>query len=463
VKTFAHEDLAILDLIERPIWVFDIDRLGMWWANQAGVAFWNARDLAELQVRDFSDMSPATVQQIAEAIRRGERGERVRDGWTVYPRGQPVLVYLTMTSIHIENGRVALWCEAVPAAPAAPDESVRTRLRGIEALRHLPVSVCELDSSGQVVFQNPEALRVFGPADGVLGLLPRRFADHSEGERMLREIARGEWLEIQAQLETLSGPRWFHVSLGQSTDPVHGGLILLFTARDISEHRRDRERLQRAREEAEAASLAESAFLAMATHELRTPLHGVRGAVELLAGTALDHEQQGYLHHTRAAASSLLALLDDLLDLARLEAGRMDISERELDLDALLDEVTGAIGPRVRARGLILVVHRDQNLARAVRGDARRLRQMLMHLLDSAVERTSAGEITMRIEPTPDRRLREQRVWLRFEVTAAGAGEGDPGLGLAICRLLAERMGGATRAERRPGGGSRFWVDLPLR
>jgi hypothetical protein len=327
VKVFAHQDLLILDHIERPIWVFDIDRLGMWWANRAGVAFWSAGDLAELQARDFSDLSPATVQQLAEAIRRGERGERVRDGWTVYPRGEPVLVYLTMTSIHIENGRVALWCEAVPAAPGPPDERVRARLRGIEALRHLPVVVCELDRSGRVIYQNPEALRVFGPADGALGLLPRRFADHGEGERLVAEVAAGDWVEIDARLATLSGPRWFRVSLGQSTPsaqrapstqrapssgPAQGEPIVLFTARDISEHRRDQERLERARDEAEAASRAQSELLAIATRALRPPLTAVIHAGDQLAGTALDPEQHGYLHNVRDSARSLLSLLDDL-------------------------------------------------------------------------------------------------------------------------------------------------------
>jgi signal transduction histidine kinase len=330
VKTFVPQDLLILDWIERPIWVFDIDRLGMWWANRAGVAFWSARDLTELQARDFSDMSPATVQQIAEAIRRGERGERVRDGWTVYPRGEPVLVHLTMTSIHIENGRVALWCEAVPAAPAMPDERARARLRGIEALRHLPVVVCELDVGGRVLYQNPEALRVFGPADGALGLLPRRFAEPGEGERLLAEVAAGDWVEIDAQLATLAGPRWFRVSLGQSTQdaqgaqstqdaqrthspgPARGKPIVLFTARDISEHRRDQERLQRARDDAEAASRAQSELLAIASRELRPPVMAVIDAGDRLAGTVLDQEQQDYLDNARDSARSLLALLDDL-------------------------------------------------------------------------------------------------------------------------------------------------------
>jgi signal transduction histidine kinase/ActR/RegA family two-component response regulator len=490
LKIFTRADLAVLDLLERPIYVFDVEKIGLWWANRAAVAFWGAADLDELLARDFgSDLSPSSVQRIAEILRRFESGEHVVEQWICYPRGVPVPTRMSLSGIAIENGRVALLTELEPLAPDAPGGIAGAHLRGIEALRHLPVAVCEFDQNGQVIFQNPEALRIFGPSGGLLSLLPRRFADRMEGERILREAARGEWVEVQAPLETLSGPRWFQVSLGQSTDPVHGGPILLFTGRDISEHKRDQDRLQHAKEAAETASRAKSGFLATVTHELRTPLNSVLGFGELLADTALDQEQQDYLHNMRASGRSLLALIDDLLDLSRLEAGRLDISELQLDLHAVMDELADMIEPRVRAQGLTFIVHRDQDLPRALRGDPQRLRQLLVRLLDSALARTSAGAITVRAARAPDHgRWREGRVWLRFEVADTGAtlpperlerifdaftqldeagarrqGEMDRGLGLAICRLLAERMGGVIGAESKPGAGSRFWVDLPMR
>jgi signal transduction histidine kinase/ActR/RegA family two-component response regulator len=491
LKIFTREDLAVLDLLEQPIYVYDPEKLGVWWGNRAAIAFWRADDLDELVARDFAtDISQSSVQRIAEILRRVERGEQVVELWTCYPRGEPVPTRMTLSGIAIENGRTALLTRLEPLAPAAqggPDELVRTHLRGVEALRHLPVAVCEFDQNGQVIFQNPEALRLFGPSDGLLSLLPRRFADRVEGERILREAARGEWVEVQAPLETLAGPRWFQVSLGQSTDPVHGGPIILFTARDVSEHKRDQDRLQHAKEAAETASRAKSAFLATVTHELRTPLNSILGFGELLGDTALDQEQQDYLQNMRASARSLLALIDDLLDLSRLEAGRLDVSELQLDLHAVLDEVAEVFGPRVRALGLAFTVHRDQDLPRALRGDPQRLRQLLVHLCDSALARTSAGAITVRAARASDQgRWREERVWVRFEVADTGVAlpherlerifdaftqldqagaraPGEMGLGLAICRLLAERMGGTIGAESRPGGGSRFWIDLPMR
>jgi signal transduction histidine kinase/ActR/RegA family two-component response regulator len=484
VKVFTHADLAVLDLLERPIYVFDVERIGLWWANRAAVAFWGAADRAELMARDFgSDLSPSSAQRIAEIVRRLERGEHVVEEWTCYPRGVPVATRMSLSAIAIEDGRIALLTELEPLAPDAVD---RSHLRGVEALRHLPVAVSEFDQNGQVLFQNPESLRIFGPSDGLLSLLPRRFADRVEGARVLREAARGERVEVQAPLETLAGSRWFHVSLGQSTDPLYGGPIILFTARDVTEHKRDQDRLQHAKDAAEAASRAKSSFLATVTHELRTPLNSVLGFGELLGDTALDPEQQGYLENMRASARSLLALIDELLDLSRLEAGRLDMSEVQLDLPAVLGEVEDVIEPRVRAKGLTLIVHRDHDLPRALRGDPQRLRQLLLHLLDSAVARTSAGAVTVRATRAPDQgRWREERAWLRFEIADTGAGlpperlerifdaftqlddasarPGGLGLGLAICRLLAERMGGAIGAESRPGAGSRFWVDLPLR
>jgi signal transduction histidine kinase/CheY-like chemotaxis protein len=486
LKIFTHEQLAVFDLLDRPVWVFDIETVSMWWANQTAIAFWRAKDLADLLARDFTaDMSAASVQRIAEYLRRFEAGEqRIVEEWTFYPLGVPMPSRLAMVGIRIENGRLALFCESEPIAPPVPD---RALLRGVEALRHLPVAVCEFDHSGRVVYQNPEALRVFGPSDGLLSLLPRRFADRVEGERLLHEAARGEWVELQAPLETLAGPRWSHVTLGQSTDPVHGGPLLLFTARDISEHKRDQDRLQQAKEAAEAASRAKSAFLTTVTHELRAPLNGMLGSGELMAGTALDGQQQGYLQDMRESARSLLALLDDLLDLSRLEAGRLDISEQPLDLHAVADEVVDVVSPRIRANGLALLVHRADDLPRSLRGDPQRLRQLLLHLLDNALQLTSAGEISLRVERAPEQgRAREERAWIRLEVADTGAGipperierifdtltqpddagaraGGGIGLRLAICRLLAERMGGTIGAESKPGAGSRFWVDLPLR
>jgi signal transduction histidine kinase/ActR/RegA family two-component response regulator len=487
LKIFTqHEQLAVLDLLDRPVWVFDVEKLRVWWANPAAIALWKARDLNDLIARDFgTGVSSASVQRMADTVRRLERGEpRVIEEWTFYPLGEPVPTRLVMAPIHIENGRLAFLCEAEPIAPGKLD---RALLRGVEALRHLPVAVCEFDQSGRVLYQNPEALRVFGPSDGLLSLLTRRFADRIEGERILLEAARGEWIELQVPLETLSGPRWCQVTLGQSTDPVHGGPIILFTARDISEHRRDQERLQQAKEAAEAASRAKSAFLTTVTHELRTPLNAILGFGELLADTALDSHQQDYLQNVRESARSLLTLIDDLLDLSRLEAGRLDISEQPLDLHAVIEEVVDVVSPRVRATGLALDVQRADDLPRALRGDPQRLRQLLLHLLDNALKLTSEGVISLRVERAPEQgRRREERAWIRLEVADTGAGipperierifdtftqlddpagraGGGLGLGLAICRLLAERMGGAIGAESKPGAGSRFWVDLPLR
>jgi signal transduction histidine kinase/ActR/RegA family two-component response regulator len=486
LKIFTHEQLAVFDLLERPVWVFDFEKLRIWWANQAALPFWQARSLEELLARDYREgLSAASVQRIAETVRRLEGGEpRVTEEWTFYPLGVPLPSRLSMSPIHIENGRLAFFCEAEALAPGRLD---RTLLRGVEALRHLPVAVCEFDQSGQVVYQNPEALRVFGPSDGLLSLLPRRFADRVEGERILLEAARGEWIELQVPLATLAGSRWCHVTLGQSTDPVHGGPIILFTARDISEHRRDQERLQHAKDSAEIASRAKSAFLTTVTHELRTPLNGILGFGELLADTALDAQQQDYLQNMRASARSLLALIDDLLDLSRLEAGRLDISEQPLDLAAVTEEVVDVVSPRIRAKGLALLVHRADDVPRALRGDPQRLRQLLLHLLDNAIKLTHAGKISLRVERAPEQgRWREERTWIRLEIADTGAGlpperierifdtftqlddasaraSGGLGLGLAICRLLAERMGGTIGAESKPGAGSRFWVDLPLR
>lgn len=483
MKVYTREELAALDLLERPMWVFDVEQPGIWWANQAAVVLWRAEDLPSLLARDLREgLSEASVQRLADHIQRAERGERVVDQWTIYPGGVPVPLIVRTSPIHIDDGRLALLTEGTPEEEPFGD---RASLRGIEALRHLPVAVCQFDHGGQVVFQNPEALRIFGPSEGLLGMLPRRFVDRIQGERVLREAMRGDRIELQAPMETLNGPRWFQVTLNQSTDPVLGGPIILLTARDITEHKRDQDRLEQAKEAAESASRAKSVFLATLTHELRTPLSSTLGFAELLDATGLDHEQRGYLRAMREPSRALLGLIDDLLDLSRLDAGDVDIDDVPVELDLMIRDVVDAVTPRAQAKGLSLRADRHPELPATVRGDPRRLQQILRHLLDNAAKFTGAGEIVLRALPAGERG-QDPDARLRFEVEDTGPGipaeqverifeaftqidtstarpHGGTGLGLAVCRLLAERMGGTIGAHSEPGAGSRFWLELPMR
>ncbi|WP_428268554.1 ATP-binding protein [Haliangium sp.] len=474
--------MAVLDLLERPLWVFDIETQRIVWANRAALPLWDADDLDELLGRDMSDMSEASAQRLGDHLRRVEQGERVFEQWTLFPKGKPTPVQLIMTGIRLESEHTSLLSEAVPVAH---DEIDTVALRGIEALHHVPVAVCQFDRAGRVIFQNPEALRAFGPAEGALGRLSQRFSDHEQAARVMEDVQHGEPVELFTPLDTLAGQRWFRVALRQFNDPITGDATVLFTAQDITERERDRDRLLAATEAAEVANRAKSAFLATLSHELRTPLSSLMGFAELTARTQLDDKQGQYMERIRDSAGALKVLIDDLLDLAELEADRLDIADEPFALAELAGAVLEEVRSKADAKGLALELDVVVGDECTVRGDPRRLRQLLLHLLDNAVKFTSEGRVGLKARATHARDGGDDRAWFRIEVEDSGRGipseridyifekftqvdssytrtVGGSGLGLAICRLLARRMGGEIGVSSTLGVGSRFWVELPL-
>jgi len=235
-----------------------------------------------------------------------------------------------------------------------------------------------------------------------------------------------------------------------------------------------------AKEAAEEANRAKSRFLANMSHELRTPLNGILGYAQLLARdpdrTPRDRER---LRVIQASGDHLLALINDVLDLARIEAGRVELREAPFSIAELLSDLEAAFAPRAAARGLALVVDASGSPAGPVVGDAQRLRQVLENLLGNAIKFTRRGEVRLSARAAGD------PPEVRFEVRDTGVGiapadlarlfrpfeqaaEGRPpepgsGLGLAISRQLVERLGGRIEAASAPGAGSTFGFTIPLR
>jgi CheY-like chemotaxis protein len=238
------------------------------------------------------------------------------------------------------------------------------------------------------------------------------------------------------------------------------------------------ERVARDRALARAASDAKSEFLATFGHEVRTPMTGVLGMAELLLGTPLALQQRSYAESIRGAGRHLLRLVDDALDLARIEAGKLELVDAEYDLHALVREVGALFAPLAQAKGIAFECCLAQALPRMVRGDAHRVRQILLNLCGNAVKFTPHGRVTLRAHAIHARmRLEVQdtgpgmdaqamaRLFQRFEQAEGAlttARYGGSGLGLAICRELASAMGGTIGVDSRPGEGATFRVDLPL-
>ncbi|MBL8359206.1 MAG: PAS domain S-box protein [Rubrivivax sp.] len=240
--------------------------------------------------------------------------------------------------------------------------------------------------------------------------------------------------------------------------------------------------LVRRADEAVVATRAKSAFLANMSHEIRTPMNAIIGLNHLLARDATDPLQRSRLGKVDGAARHLLQIINDILDLSKIEAGKMVLEEAPFSLEELVGGVVDLVGPRAREKGLELVVDPDHAPDR-LHGDATRLAQALINLLGNAVKFTARGWVQLRIAV---QERNEQAAWLRFEVSDTGEGiapealprlfdafeqadasttrrHGGTGLGLALTRHLARLMGGDVGVESEPGAGSRFWFTARLR
>lgn len=316
----------------------------------------------------------------------------------------------------------------------------------------------------------------------------------ASGERVFSRLDPGTYrLDVQAAnadgqwspVRTLGfdvQPPWWRTGWALAGYALAALLALMLAAWGYRVRLLRRHRYQLARERqrlAEQASEAKTRFLATLGHEVRTPMTGVLGMAELLQGTALDARQRGYVDAIRHAGEHLLRLVNDTLDLARIEAGKLGLDDAPFDLHALIDEVTALLAPLAEKKGLHFACHIAAGTPHGLRGDAHRVRQILLNLGNNAIKFTEQGQVRLMAEPLSPQGVRlsvsdtgpglnaEQRARLfqRFEQAdgaRTAARYGGSGLGLAICRELAAAMGGRIGVESTPGSGSRFRVELPL-
>ena len=311
---------------------------------------------------------------------------------------------------------------------------------------------------------------------------PRKLFDFLEGDGthcFSDAIARCMEEDVPVNIEVTrpSTNRWYRLR-GAADRDSHGiAKTVSGTLRDITEAALHRQAMALATERAENANRAKSEFLANMSHEIRTPMNGVIGMTELLLETPLTTAQRDYAETVRSSAAALLAVINDILDFSKIEAGKLTLEAIDMDLRGTVEDVARLLAVQAYAKGLELVISVDPGLPRVVRGDAGRLRQVLLNLGGNAVKFTTSGEVVIDCQLLASG---SDGVKVRFEVRDSGIGIpanrldalftaftqvdasttrrfGGTGLGLSIVKQLAELMGGAVGASSEPGKGSTFW------
>lgn len=281
------------------------------------------------------------------------------------------------------------------------------------------------------------------------------------------------------RVETAQGPRWIAWREALMRIDANHPAELQCVGRDVTDRTETERALGKARDHADAANQAKSRFLAMTSHEFRTPLNGIIGMSGLLLETSLTPEQTTYVKAVKASGDALLSLIEELLDYSKIEAGKIDLECRPFILSDLIEDITELLAPRAQARQLEIASYLDEALPAEVIGDATRLRQVLLNLAGNAIKFTSSGGVALIVIPgirpddicfmvrdtgigiAPDAQARIFRDFEQADDQIA-RNYGGSGLGLSISDRIAKRMGGRITLQSEPGSGSTFEVSVPL-
>ncbi len=364
-------------------------------------------------------------------------------------------------------------------------QSERVRLEYAAILRRASIGIA-FTRERRFVSANPMFERMCGWENGTLigqsgqVVWPSESAYAEVGRLAGPLLAQGQPIELERQVRRKDGSLLWCRVMAQALDPADpsgGGTI--WTVEDITDRRQTEQALAAARDAAEAANRAKSAFLANTSHEIRTPLNGLLGMARLAMHDGIDEpRRRTYLTHMLDSAQNLASILNDVLDLSKIEAGRIEIERAVFDLRKVLTDVTQAHAATAEAKGLVLALALDPGLPEYVVGDAMRVRQILSNFINNALKFTATGKILIEakclggsqvhlavIDTGPGIEFDVQsRLFERFSQADESTTRrfGGTGLGLSICRELARLMEGEVGVQSAPGQGSMFWAELPL-
>jgi PAS domain S-box-containing protein len=371
-------------------------------------------------------------------------------------------------------------------------DSKNAQVRTEAILAGAPDSIFIVRSDSAIEYANEQVRKVLGyEPEELIGkrietLIPERFrighqsqvrGYFDEGE--VRRMGAGRELFVLAR-----DGREIPVEIALS--PIRSGEkpVVVAILRDVTEQKKAERIVLEAREAAEAATKAKSDFLASMSHEIRTPMNGIIGMADLLAQADLDDDKMHMIRTIRESGNALITVINDILDLSKIEAGKLSIEDVTMSIIDAVEGVASTLTPTATQKGLRIHAFVDPALPEIVHGDPTRLRQILFNLGGNAVKFSDGKDIQIRAHPTGG--TEDGMSWVRFSVIDQGIGIseanqqklfkafsqaessttrkfGGTGLGLAICKNLIEMMGGKISLESQEGKGSTFSVDMPFK
>jgi PAS domain S-box-containing protein len=451
---------------------------------------------AEIMGRDFASFFTSADRECGhpdEILRAAALdGRSEEQGWRLRKDGSRYWAEALITAMREETGSLRGFSEIVRdiTERKKSDEQIRQSEEQFRALlESAPDAVLIADSRGIIALVNAQAERIFGygrqemVGQPVEMLIPEEartgHARQCEGYRGSGSARRmGVGMELNGLRK--NGEE-FPVEVSLSPIATANGSWVAAAIRDISERKLVERQLVIARQKAEEANRAKSAFLAAMSHEIRTPMNSILGMSDLLSETDLNDAQRQYVQIFRRAGANLLNLINDILDFSKIEAGHLELERTEFQLRELVDQAVELVAPKARGKGIALVSRCSPNVPSWFAGDSTRLRQVLINLLGNAIKFTETGEVVLTVQdPQPG-----SDDLLEFSVSDTGIGipaeqletvfedfkQGDSsttrkyggsGLGLAISRGIVERMGGTISLASEIGKGSTFRFSARL-
>lgn len=429
---------------------------------------------------------PVTGFDTFVAMARG--GSLDNREWTyVRKDGSRLPVDLTITALRGADGRVNGFLGI--ASDISTRKKSEMQMRKLSAaVKNSPTSILITDQAGRIEYANPKFVELTGyTLAELIGQNPRIINSGKMQPSIFKEmwdtlLAGREWHGELLNRKKNGQFFWENASVSPVKDPQ--GRITNFVAvkLDITEAKLNQHELEKAKDAAVELARMKSDFLANMSHEIRTPMNAIIGMTGLLLDTQLSPRQQDYVKTVNSAGEALLDIINDILDFSKIESGKLQIETLDFDLRETVESTADLLAPRAQGKGLEFEYFIAPGVHQTLRGDAGRLRQVLLNLLGNAMKFTERGEVILRVSALE---APEGEARLRFAVSDTGIGVpataqaslfqaftqadasttrkyGGTGLGLSISKRLVELMGGEIGLESEAGRGSTFWFTLPF-